>query len=198
MFKLSEFNFLSTSCQFLAIIFIAIGGLVVWDFLAYFINVLQRANPSIAAIIMGVITTTIVVISGVLISILTIKAQKKRQEIEDEQHQRKIEIYQPFLEVIARLTSDRNPYISTNPPMTRKELNEFMVRFKKDIVLWGSPSVIKAQIVFEAAINSEVSVFLAADKLYLAIRSDIGLSNKGLTKHQLIHMYLKDIRLPID
>lgn len=85
--------------------------------------------------------------------------------------------------------SDQNENVSLGPP-SKQELVEFMVEFKTNVVLWGSPKVINAQLNFQKVSESGGNVLFPVDELYKAIREDIGLSNKGLDKRQLVKMYL--------
>jgi hypothetical protein len=67
-----------------------------------------------------------------------------------------------------------------------------LVKFKTNIILWGSPKVLIAQADFELQSRVEGNIFLAVDNLYRAIREDIGLSNAGLPPLHLVKMYLSD------
>ncbi|MGP9663774.1 hypothetical protein ACT3TY_03965, partial [Halomonas sp. AOP22-C1-8] len=89
------------------------------------------------------------------------------------------------------MMSEQNENVSLEPP-SQQELVDFMVGFKTNVVLWGSPKVINAQLNFQKVSESGGNVLFAVDKLYKAIREDIGLSNKGLDKRQLVKMYLRD------
>jgi hypothetical protein len=88
------------------------------------------------------------------------------------------------------MTGD-NKAVSSNPP-SDMELADFFVKYKTNVILWGSPQVINAQLKFESATTTGENVLYAADRLYLAIRADLGLSNRGLGNRQLIKMYLKN------
>mgnify|MGYP005814393581 FL=1 len=125
--------------------------------------------------------------SGVLYT----QSQIKNREIEEAHRSRKVEIYKGFLDMVARLMAKDNPHVSLKAPK-EQELINFLVGFKTDVILWGSPKVINAHLNFEKVSNSGGNVLFAVDELYQAIREDIGLSNKGLEKHQLMKMYLKD------
>lgn len=67
-----------------------------------------------------------------------------------------------------------------------------MVNFKTEILLWGSPKVIKAQLEFEKISGAGGDVFVAVNDLYKAIREDIGLSNAGLNDLELVKLFLKN------
>ena len=85
-----------------------------------------------------------------------------------------------------------NDYLK-GPEIPEKELVELMLRFKTDIMLWASPEVINAFNSFqESSGKGGIGTLVAVDRLYRAIRSDIGLSNRGLPVNSLVKMYLKD------
>ena len=85
----------------------------------------------------------------------------------------------------------QNENVSKKGP-TDQELVDYLVEFKTELVLWGSPLVIKRQLEFEKASRNNGNIFTAVDNLYKAIREDIGLSNKNLNSHELVKMYLSD------
>ena len=162
-------------------------GLITGAGYLFWMTFLKGANPSISAAVVGAMATVLV---GVVGSLYT-QSQIKKREIEEAHRPRKVEIYKGFLDMIARMMADQNPNVSLEAP-TPQELIDFLVEFKTDIMLWGSPKVIRAQLDFEKVSNSDGNVLVAVDALYRAIREDIGLSNRGLDKHQLVKMLLKD------
>lgn len=171
----------------LAIGFMVFVGYLVWVVAARLLVFLESANPSVAAAVVGAMATVLVGMSGVLYT----QSQIKTREIEEAHRSRKVEIYKGFLDMVARLMAKDNPHVSLKAPK-EQELINFLVGFKTDVILWGSPKVINAHLNFEKVSSSGGNVLFAVDELYQAIREDIGLSNKGLEKHQLMKMYLKD------
>jgi len=68
----------------------------------------------------------------------------------------------------------------------------------KDLVLWGSPGVIRAYYEMfkptrEQTDDTPIERLSRMEKLYLEIRKDLGLSNFGLKKFDLIGMMVNDI-----
>ena len=148
---------------------------------------LESANPSVSAAVVGAMATVLVGVGGALYT----QAQIKKREIEEAHRERKVELYKGFLDMVAKIMSEQNENVSLKPP-SQQELVDFMVEFKTNVVLWGSPKVINAQLDFQKVSESGGNVLFAVDELYKAIREDIGLSNKGLNKRQLVKMYLRD------
>lgn len=159
----------------------------IWLVALFFISKAQQVNPSVAAAIIGAMAT---VTAGVVAVIITQK-QTKIREIEDAHREKKVEIYDKFLKIIIRLLKASNENIK-GEPISEQELIELLVDFKREILLWGSPQVIKAQLHYEAVAGNTQQMFHAVDSLYRAIREDIGLSNKGLQPLDLFKLFLKD------
>lgn len=171
----------------LSLSLLLLSGFLIWIFFREFYEVLKASNPSIAAAIIGAMATTLVGIGGVLLT----QSRTTRRQIEESHRPRKVQIYEKFLEMTSRMMTGQNENVSNREP-NEKELADFFVTYKTDIILWASPKVIDAQLAFESASLEGKNVLFAADTLFLAIRDDLGLSNRGLNSHQLIKMYLKN------
>lgn len=166
---------------------LAVFAGILWLAVSKFLAFLSAANPSIAAAIVGGMAT---ILAAVGVALYT-QSQTSRREIEEAHRARKVEIYKEFLDLVARMMAAQNTNVSLKPP-SEQELIDFLVKFKTQIILWGSPRVIKAQLEFEKTSNRGGNVLFAVDDLYKAIRDDIGLSNFGLNNRELVKMYLKD------
>jgi len=160
---------------------------VLWLVATHLLSFLASANPAIAAAIVGAMATVLVSVAGALYT----QAQIQKREIAEAHRERKVALYKGFLDVVLRIMAKENKNLSLTP-ISDQELVNFLAEFKTSVILWGSPKVIKAQLNFEAVSGSGGNVLLAVDKLYLAIRDDIGLSNSGLNNHELVKMYLRD------
>jgi len=158
-----------------------------YELIILFIKKLSVLNHNISAAIIGAMAT---IIGGIVVVTIS-QSQARKRAIEESHRSKKVEIYKKFLETVSKMMAGENKNISIKAP-TEKELIKYMVGFKSDLILWGSPRVIKAQLDFESASVKNKSVIQAVNNLYLAIREDIGLSNRGLTNYELIKMYLKD------
>src|SRR5690554_4038245 len=179
---------LAQAIGFLIGIGLIIGaGYLTWIVLARLLMFLESANPSVSAAVVGAMATVLVGVGGALYT----QAQIKKREIEEAHRERKVELYKGFLDMVSKMMAEQNENVSLKPP-SPQELVDFMVEFKTNVVLWGSPKVINAQLNFQKVSESGGNVLFAVDELYKAIREDIGLSNKGLDKRQLVKMYLRD------
>jgi hypothetical protein len=161
----------------------------VWLLVTAFIASITAASPEVTAAIVGAMATILVGISAVLIS----QAYERRRAAEEAHRLKKVEIYQGFIDMISRMTGAKNEHLSLKEP-DPKELIQYLFKYKSDILLWGSPKVIKAQIEFEDVSESadNQKMFRSVNSLYLAIREDIGLSNSGLKNLELVKLSLNN------
>jgi hypothetical protein len=68
-----------------------------------------------------------------------------------------------------------------------------IVEFNRNVLLWGSPTVIRAFLAFRSQGGTTNPFVLGQmDKLLGAIRKDLGLSNWRLQKGDLVKLFLKD------
>ena len=166
---------------------IALFVFVGWKLISIFFTSLSELEASVSAAIIGAMAT---VFAGTIVVLIT-QHMTKTREIEDAHREKKVEIYNKFLITIIRILKGSNQNIKSKP-ISETELIEYMVDFKREILLWGSPKVIKAQLKYEASAGDTKKMFYAVDNIYKAIREDIGLSNKGLMPLDLFKLFLKD------
>lgn len=156
-------------------------------------NFLETIDPSIWATL---ITAMITVLLAVY---MNYKSQEKikEREIEEAHRKKKIEMYYEFFDFISKMFAAENPDVQSKK-VSEEEMIKFILKFKKNLLLWGSPKVIKAQLNFEkrsSLANIEKNtkkLLLSVDELYRSMREDIGLNNKALKKGDLIRLNLKN------
>lgn len=158
-----------------------------WLLIQEFWSAISAATPEITAAIIGAMATILVGISAVLIS----QAHERKRAAEEAHRLKKVEIYQGFIDIISRMMGASNENLALKAP-DQEELLLFAFKFKSDLLLWGSPKVIKAQIQFETISGGgdTKKLFRAVNVLYSAIREDIGLSNSGLNSLELVKLSL--------
>ena len=153
-----------------------------------FIKSLINADPKISTpVIAGMFT-----IFGGIATVMITQKQTKMREIEEAHREKKIEIYKEFINIATDLLGAKNKNLEIQA-LSEKDLIVFMLKYKREILLWGSPEVIKAQLEFEKlAEEGSALLVIAMNKLYKAMREDIGLSNSGLNNNELIKLFLTD------
>jgi len=159
-----------------------------WKITTYFFALLSAATPEVSAAVVGGMFTALVAIVAALLA----HRFARVRAIEDAHRIKKVEIYRGFLEIVSRQMANDNEKVNIKP-LKEAELIKFLVTFKSDIMLWGSPSVLNAFRNFNTQCQTGgAAMFKAVDDLYRAIRGDIGLSNWGLEPNALVKMYLSD------
>ncbi|MDO9028814.1 MAG: hypothetical protein Q7V09_00145 [Hydrogenophaga sp.] len=174
-----------------AVVLILIGGVCsgVWVLGGSLVTSLASASSEVAAAVIGAMATVLVGVSAVLLS----QAHERRRSREEAHRLKKVEIYQEFIGVITRMIGAANQNLAIKE-IEPGELASYLFRFKSEILLWGSPRVIRAQIKFES-VAGKVDIkllFNAVNELYMAIREDVGLSNFGLNSLELMKLYLNE------
>ena len=139
---------------------------------------------------------------GVLSSVLGVllKAEReKRQELARQVYENKRTAYERFTEVINRLTSQTAAKSQTTAD--GEKLIDELVANRKEIWNYGSPEVLRAYSEFfqlggaHFDEGKNVAPILIA-RLILAMRIDMGLSNKGVDELDVLRTFLKDIDSP--
>lgn len=170
------------------VLLLVIGiSIFLWKIGLLFVKSLVAIDPLFSASIIGAMATIIVSISATIIT----QTQIKLREVEEAYRTKKVEVYEEFLNTVTSLVMAENNNVSVQA-LSQQDLVNYWVKFKTNILLWGSPEVIKCQLAFELAAQKKGNVFIEVDNLYKAIRKDLGLSNQGLNNYELIKMYLKD------
>jgi hypothetical protein len=174
----------------ISLVIFAVAAYSIWHLLFFFARKIAEINPSVSAAIIGSMATVFVGITAVIIT----QRQTKARELEEAHRTRKVEIYNNFLTIVTKVHKSMNDQVAVEQ-VSQKELANSLMDYKREILLWGAPKVIKAQLQYEAATATGGNMFIAMDNLYRAIREDIGLNNKGLSEFDLIKLFLKDAHL---
>ena len=150
-------------------------------------TLLAKLKEGVLTALIRAMATVFAGITAVIIS----QKQSKQRDIDESHRPKKVEIYKKFLDAVSGLMAAQNENVSKKG-LSDQELVDYLVEFKTELLLWGSPLVIKRQLEFEKVSRNNGNIFTAVNNLYEAIREDIGLSNKGLNSHELVKMYLSD------
>ena len=128
---------------------------------------------------------------------------KERRKIAEETHRnKKIDVYTPFLNMIFTVMKKTNvhatPDQSNNPVgqyLNSPEFFDTLFELKKGMTFYGSPEVIKAMNIWQIKAsnsNSGLDQMSSIGDLLLAMRKDIGLSNRGLTSLSIFQMNISE------
>lgn len=181
----------------LMLLFRLFAGILVLSLLIYSLyflalNILGFVGKIRSDVLASIIAGFFVFIVHIVVAFLNQRHLKQR-DIDESHRTKKVEIYKKYLDLIASMHAGVNKRLSQEE-LTDKDIAEWFVGFKTELVLWGSQDVIKF---FQGVHQNNFSnrpkeLHVAIENLYKAIREDIGLSNKGLNNFELNKMYLSN------
>lgn len=171
-------------------IVLCLASLIVY-FTLVFIRAFAASPAAVQAAVIGGIATVLVSVASV---ISTNKAQKRR-EIEAEHRKQKAEIYEEFMkfwfDLITREKLDR-------PPMSEKDMLEFVAGFSQRMIVWGSDEVVREYLAMKTTYQdgdgeSHKSMMLRFESMMFAMRRDLGHDNKGMEPTSLLRLFITDV-----
>lgn len=183
--------FTSLGCLILSLLFAAFcwGGYVLIKSVHQGLSTLPKEVA--AAIVAGTCTVLISVIS-----VLLSKYIERRAEINRQLREKKLPIYE---ELVTFLFSILMAEKSGRTPPTEQEVARFFGEHMQKLMVWGSDGVVKAVATFRtqsATATDEASrtkVIFNFENLLLEIRKDMGHTNWGLSKGDVLSLFINDI-----
>lgn len=171
-------------------ILIVILGLLIWLGGRELIQFLKTTDSKLSA---AIITAAATLFLGITVAIYSQNRIKKR-ELEEAHRESKIELYNKFIGFLVKIMVGTNEETSGVTP-TSQEMVDFMVEYKRDLILRASSGVIRAQLDYEKNAQDpqkSKNILVDVDKLIREMRKDIGLSNFGMNDLETIQIFLKD------
>ncbi|TRB04790.1 MULTISPECIES: hypothetical protein [Agrobacterium] len=116
--------------------------------------------------------------------------EKARQEVHRE---KKVEVYSIFFEMVFRILKDSKKAEDAQAYVESTELQDALFELMKGVLAYGSPLVVLAMGRWKLSAESSAGnqILLIGDIL-LAMRKDLGLSNRGLTNINIHQVYVND------
>ena len=172
---------------------LALGVLVgaayaAWWLFAELLEWVMAQSSQIAAAIITFGGTVIVGIGAVVIS----QQRAKARQIADSHRPHKTKLYTEFIsQVVGMMRQNRAK--RTPDAAAMKKLEDFFFDFTTRVMLWGSPGVLQHYGAFRrVGERPDPNILLLVDDILQAMRKDLGLSNWGLARGDLIKMLLTD------
>ncbi len=161
-----------------------------YELLKIIFNLLLSIDKQVAVAIIAASGTVLAAVAAALY----VQRRTKEREIFEAHRPQKIEVYKQFMETIVTvLRKSKDESVDTSSEAFAKEFEEFFITFTRDLIVWGSPNVIKAYENFRlGSSTSGTNAVLLVDDILREIRSDLGNSNRGVKRGDLIKLFLKD------
>lgn len=150
----------------------------------------SKTNPALATAAIAAVATTFATIASIIIT----KRLENKNSIIKEHRERKIPIYEEIIKLIFRMaTSGEDQSLA----ITEDEMLTKLKDFTENILIWGSDDVVAEWSNFRSksisGFQNPEQILFEVENLLLAIRKDLGHSNKGLTKGKLLGVFVNDI-----
>ena len=169
---------------------------------------LYYANPE-KEVVTAIIAGSATIVAGIAVVGIT-QYNTKLREIRESQRLQKTEAYSEFSDMVFHTLKmakipGRSDLSDSKKAATlvkmQAELQDKYISFSKKLLLWGSPEVMNAWLAFRSSEQSQIGSsdvdaglrnLLYVDDVFRAIRDDLGLSNEGLAKGDLVKQFLTD------
>ena len=165
---------------------------------AFVLNVFQaitRMKESTRTPIITAITAIIVTI----ISVVLTRYFERRADQERAQQEKRIPVYEDFVKEFLSLIGATKPPSQRKSEMSPEEIYTVLGKFTERLIVWGSDEVIRHWAAYRHAMASTTedrrglqSLTLMNDFL-LALRKDLGLSNRKLEEFDLLRLWINDL-----
>jgi hypothetical protein len=147
-------------------------------------------NPTVGAGMVAAASTVFVSVFSVLVA----KKLEHRAVLQQQIREKKIPQYEEMIRFIFRIVFAEK---LGQPLVTESEMVSQMAKFTENIVIWGSEDIVEAWYRFRQ-VSSEsnepgVQVIFEVEQLLLAIRKDLGHSNKNLSRGKIIGLFVNDV-----
>jgi hypothetical protein len=176
-------RFLST---FLAIVVLFLAGIVLYYLLVDVWSTIGKVSANVGAAIIAAVATATVAIYN--------QRASRLHEISESHRVQKVELYGVFMDIIDTIMdlSKQGQLGQITEGSLPGNLEDLMKTFRRGLLVWASPEVIRAWEDMRASGTSGIAVLRKADGVFRAIRKDLGNSNWGLAQGGLIKLFLKD------
>ena len=173
---------------FFALVMLAAVGGFAWAAYKLLTGVAAETG---AAIVAGAGTIVVVVVSSLLA-----KYAEHQSQIEEAHRKSKIPLYEEFLGFCLKFMMHSKPGA---PAVTDVELQQLFLGFTQKVIVWGSDDVFREYVAFwRAAVRSAGNpdavraLTVQFGKLMLAIRKDVGHTNKDITSVDVLSTFSND------
>lgn len=170
-----------------SLLLVAALGYGLWFALGLLFNALAGLGKEVAA-------AAITALLG-LFGILYAQWHSKAKEISDSHRPAKIEVYETFFDIVEQfMTDEKTKDFDPESDEFPEELRQQFMKLSRGMIVWASPQVIRAWSKFRerAGTGSAKDTLLAVDAVLQAIRADLGNSNFGLGRGDVVKIYLKN------
>ena len=187
------FNLKAIASSLFALLFLAsIAWLLVWVGMKL-LGIFSGMNSTLAVSLITASTT-------IIVSTFTIMAGRyfeRKKEREALYRDKKTAIYEEFLVVLFQTFLEAKEGENTNQE-TGTDMVKFLREHHRKLILWTGPKGLKAYSDWHKLLQTGLptaQTVLKMERFFLALRTDLGHSNKGLKEGDILRLILNDTDL---
>lgn len=174
--------------------------LVALAFLAFLaISFIWTGLTSVSPELLGPLLLSSGTVISVVITVVVGQFLQRRAGYEQAQRPTKVAVYERFMDTwfdllqVGKVQSERKPIQPDDPKAVG-----YMAQFARELILWGSAKVLTSYSHFTARVRVQTSAKSADtlfdfEKVLIAMRSDLGHSNRGIEKGDVLRLFVTDI-----
>lgn len=178
--------------QVILVLTIFLGAIyLTWLSLTSVWKIFSGLQKEVAAALIAASATVVVSVITVIVG----KYYERKREIELEHRNKKIPIYEEFVEFLFKLLMSEK---LNDRQMTEDEMLKFFIMFTQKLLVWGSDEVVtqwskyRRLLINENDVDTSTNMF-ELEKLLLAIRKDTGHKNKNFEKGEILGLFINDV-----
>jgi len=139
------------------------------------------------------LAATVITASVGLLGLIYAQWHLKKRDIAEGHRKYKIEVYSTYLDIVDDFFTAAKNNSTIDTDNLPSQLTENIRKVNRGMIIWASPKVIRAWLKFRKATAVKTpNLLFVVDELLQAIRKDLGNSNFGLQRGDVIRFYLTD------
>lgn len=165
--------------------------LLAWYIVSSILSWITSQKSDVASAIIAAAATILAGIGAVIFS----QQRTKTREIAESHRPKKVELYTKFVKKVMEVMQKSKEENSDDSLIEDAGLQQFFEEFTTDLILWGSPSVIRAYHKFRKDSTSgdaEINIVAVMDDVMRTMRKDLGHSDWTLQRGEIIKLFLRD------
>ena len=176
---------------------IALGALlllaglgVVWVVVRAFAAYLRTVQSDLAVALIAAVLAGV----GSVITLVLTKRYETKASVRESIRSKKVPVYEELVSMFFRILNSSTPGSAL---LNEAELRTLFITSTEKLTIWGSEELIASFVAFRENLSTGKATGVAAmfelEDLLLAVRKDLGHSNEGLARGDILRMFVTDI-----
>lgn len=163
-----------------------------WWVGASLVTMLRTIDAEIAAAIVSGLAAVTIAIATTWLG----RSLQRRTDARRGQQEKRVPVYEEFVKGVLQSMGISSSGKARKGRIDEQHAHRVLSEFTEKAIVWGSDDVLKAWIAFRTAGQQPEEygnkILLIMEELFLAMRKDLGLSNRGLDRGDLLRLFIND------